>query len=183
MKEIAEIVYNILFAGFGGQGVQFAAKVTAYAGMEGNFEVSLLPSYGPEMRGGTSNCAVRILNMPIASPIVYRPNILLALNEPSYDKFAPVSVPDAAVFYDSSLFDPSTKRDDIKLYPIPATKLAKENELPGLANIIALGYMVKKTSFLPFETIKAGLTKAVPATKAEMLEKNLKALEIGYNLD
>ncbi|MBO4392373.1 MAG: 2-oxoacid:acceptor oxidoreductase family protein [Clostridia bacterium] len=175
------MAYNILFAGFGGQGVQFAAKVTTYSGMMSGKEVSLLPSYGPEMRGGTSNCAVRIDDKMIASPIVNEPNILMALNQPSYDKFAEKVEEGGAIVFDDSLIKRSDSRTDISVYPIPATKLAREHGFVGLANMIALGYMAKKTGFLSLEIIKEGLAKAVPASKAALLGKNIEALEFGYN--
>ncbi len=175
------MAHNILFAGFGGQGVQFAAKVTAYSGMVSGCEVSLLPSYGPEMRGGTSNCAVRIDTKMIAAPIVNEPNILMALNQPSYDKFAVKAEAGGCIIYDDSLIKRSDDRTDINVYPIPATKIARENGYNGLANMIALGYMAKKTGFLPLEDLKEGLKKAVPASKADLLGKNIEALELGYN--
>ena len=175
------MAHNILFAGFGGQGVQFAAKVTAYSGMVSGCEVSLLPSYGPEMRGGTSNCAVRIDTKMIAAPIVNEPNILMALNQPSYDKFAVKAEAGGCIIYDDSLIKRSDDRTDINVYPIPATKLSREHGYTGLANMIALGYMAKKTGFLPIEDIKEGLKKAVPASKAALLDKNIEALEFGYN--
>jgi 2-oxoglutarate ferredoxin oxidoreductase subunit gamma len=175
------MAYNILFAGFGGQGVQFAAKVTTYSGMMSGMEVSLLPSYGPEMRGGTSNCAVRIDSKMIASPIVNEPNLLMALNQPSYDKFAEKVEAGGTVIFDDSLIKRSDTRTDISVYPIPATKLAREHGFVGLANMIALGYMAKKTGFLSLDIIKEGLAKAVPASKAALLGKNIEALEFGFN--
>ena len=175
--------HNILFAGFGGQGIQFVAKVTAYSAMVNDQEVSFLPSYGPEMRGGTSNCAVRISDKPIACPIVNTPNILVALNEPSYDKFHKNAVKGSVILYDNSLFTPSEKRDDVSIYGIPATRLAKENGLEKSLSIIALGYLTKKTDFLPLEAIKAGLDKAISAKTPAVKEMNIKALEMGYNLE
>ncbi len=175
------MAYNILFAGFGGQGVQFAAKVTTYSGMMSGNEVSLLPSYGPEMRGGTSNCAVRIDSRMIASPIVNEPNLLMALNQPSYDKFVEKVETGGAVIFDDSLIKRTDTRTDISVYPIPATKLAREHGFQGLANMIALGYMAKKTGFLSLDILKEGLAKAVPASKAALLGKNIEALEFGFN--
>lgn len=175
------MAHNILFAGFGGQGILFAAKVSAYSGMIAEKEISWLPSYGPEMRGGTSNCAVCIDEKPIASPIVNEPSILMALNEPSFAKFIDKVVPGGTVVYDSFLISAKTERSDINVYGIPATKIAKDNGLDGLANIIALGLMAKKTEFMPLDTLKSAINKVVPATKQEMIDKNIKALEIGYN--
>ena len=172
---------KIIFAGFGGQGVQFVAKVTAYAGMIANKEVSWLPSYGPEMRGGTSNCSVCIDDAPIACPIVNDPDILMALNTPSFDKFESMVVAGGTIVYDSSLINKTSDRTDINCKGIPATKMAKEKELPGLANMIALGYMLKLTNFMGAENIKSAIEKMVPATKAALIAKNIEAIELGYN--
>ena len=172
--------FNMLFAGFGGQGIQFAAKIMAYTGMIQNKEVSLLPSYGPEMRGGTSNCSVCIDDKPIASPLVTEPEQLFALNTPSFLKFINAVAAGGTVIYDSFLINAETDRKDINLCPIPATKMAKDAALNGLANIIALGYFIKKTGVASVEDVTAAIKKAVPPTKAAMVEKNLQALEMGF---
>lgn len=172
---------KIIFAGFGGQGVQFVAKVTAYAGMIDNKEVSWLPSYGPEMRGGTSNCSVCIDDSPIACPIVNDPDILMALNTPSFDKFEPMVVPGGTIVYDSSLINKESARTDINCKGIPATKLAKEKELSGLANMIALGYMLKLTNFMDADIIKSAIEKMVPASKTALVAKNIEAINLGFN--
>jgi len=172
---------KIIFAGFGGQGVQFVAKVTAYAGMIDNKEVSWLPSYGPEMRGGTSNCSVCIDDSPIACPIVNDPDILMALNTPSFDKFEPMVVSGGTIVYDSSLINKESGRTDINCKGIPATKLAKEKELSGLANMIALGYMLKLTNFMDADIIKSAIEKMVPASKAALVAKNIEAINLGFN--
>ncbi len=174
------MAHNILFAGFGGQGVQFAAKVTAYSGMFAGYEVSLLPSYGPEMRGGTSNCAVRIDTKAVASPIVNEPNLLMALNQPSFDKFANKTEAHGHIVYDCSLIKGCDIGNNVSVYPIPATKIAREQGYTGLANMIALGFMIKKTGFLTLDAVKEGLKKAVPASKADLIQKNIEALELGY---
>jgi len=170
----------MLFAGFGGQGIHFAAKIMAYTGMIQNKEISLLPSYGPEMRGGTSNCSVCIDDNPIASPLVTEPEQLFALNTPSFLKFIGAVAKDGTVIYDSFLINAETERQDIVLCPIPATKMAKDAGLNGLANIIALGYFIKKTGVATVADVTAAIKKAVPAKKADMVEKNIQALEIGF---
>lgn len=177
------MAFKMLFAGFGGQGIQFASKVMAYTGMVQNKEVSLLPSYGPEMRGGTSNCSVCIDDNPIASPLVNEPEQLFVLNTPSFLKFVPAVVENGIVVYDSFLINANTDRKDIRLYPIPATKLANENGFHGLANIIALGYFVKKTAVATKDEVIAAIRKAVPAKKADMVEKNISAFELGYSFE
>jgi len=136
---------NMVFAGFGGQGILFLGKVCAYAGLMDGKEVSWLPSYGPEMRGGTCNCSVCLSDEPIASPLVVNPNVLIAMNGPSFDKFIDTVVPGGTVIVDSSLVKSKTDRDDINVFYIPATEQADKNGLKGLANIILLGKHFKES--------------------------------------
>jgi 2-oxoglutarate ferredoxin oxidoreductase subunit gamma len=173
--------HNILIAGFGGQGILFSGKVLAYAGLvEGN-EVSWLPSYGPEVRGGTANCSVTISSEPIGSPLILNPNIFVAMNMPSYEKFIADVEPGGIAIMDSSLIDAKTDRADIKAFYIPATKLANDNNLKGLANMIIIGKLLKETGFAAYESVIKGLEKSVPASKAALIESNKEAIEIGYN--
>ena len=175
------INHNILLAGFGGQGILFSGKVLAYAGLvEGN-EVSWLPSYGPEMRGGTANCSITISSEPIGSPLIINPNIFVAMNLPSYEKFIADVETDGIVIIDSTLVDAKTDRTDIKAFYIPATQLAIENNLKGLANMIVIGKLLKETGFAAYESVIKGLEKSVPASKTALVESNKKAIEIGYN--
>lgn len=127
---------NIVFAGFGGQGILFAGKVVAYAGLIEGRELSWLPSYGPEMRGGTANCSICLSDEPIGSPLVTNPNVLIAMNRPSLDKFVNEVEPGGTILLDSSLIDERVERDDVTVFYVPASKLAEENGLKGLANII-----------------------------------------------
>ena len=115
---------EILLAGFGGQGVLFAGKILAYCGLMDNKELSWLPSYGPEMRGGTANCSVCISDDPIGSPLVLNPDILIAMNQPSFDKFITEVKPGGKVFYDSTLIEAECGRTDIDIFPIPSSQLA-----------------------------------------------------------
>ena len=124
---------NALLAGFGGQGILFMGKVIAYAGLTDGKEVSWLPSYGPEMRGGTANCSVCISSDPICSPLVVTPNVFVAMNGPSYDKFIDSVVPGGIVILDSTLVEREVKRDDITVCLVPATQMAEEHGLKGLA--------------------------------------------------
>lgn len=175
------INHNILLAGFGGQGILFAGKVLAYAGLvEGN-EVSWLPSYGPEMRGGTANCSITISSEPIGSPLILNPNIFAAMNMPSYEKFIEDVAAGGVAVIDSSLIDAKTDRTDIKVFFIPATKLANENNFKGLANMIIIGKLLKETGFTAYESVLKGLEKSVPANKTALIESNKRAIEIGYN--
>ena len=131
--------WNFVFAGFGGQGILFAGKVVAYAGMMEEREVSWLPSYGPEMRGGTANCSVCLSSRPIGSPLVLEPDALVVMNNPSYDKFINTVAPGGVAVIDSALVDRKTSRTDITALYVPATKLAQENGMGKLANLIMLG--------------------------------------------
>ncbi len=172
---------KILIAGFGGQGILFTGKALAYTGLKAGKEVSWLPSYGPEMRGGTANCSVTISDTPIGSPIVDKPDVLVAMNLPSLEKYYNETEKDGYVVYDSSLINKDATRSDVVTVGIPATKLASDNGLDGLANMIILGKVIKETSVLTLEQIKNSLAQMVPPKKAELLEKNVKAIELGYN--
>ena len=158
---------KILIAGFGGQGILFSGKALAYTGLKAGKEVSWLPSYGPEMRGGTANCSVTISDTPIGSPIVDKPDILIAMNLPSLEKYFNETEKGGYIIYDSS--------------GIPATKLANDNNLNGLANMIIMGKTLKISNVLTLDQIKNSLAQMVPAKKAELLENNIKAIELGYN--
>lgn len=170
---------NIVFAGFGGQGILFAGKVVAYAGLIEGRELSWLPSYGPEMRGGTANCSICLSDEPIGSPLVTNPNVLIAMNRPSLDKFVNEVEPGGTILLDSSLIDERVERDDVTVFYVPASKLAEENGLKGLANIILVGKLRKELAFCTEETLDKALQKCIPARKAGMLGFNRKALEIG----
>ena len=170
---------SMIFAGFGGQGILFTGKMAAYSGMMDGKEVSWLPSYGPEMRGGTANCSVCVSDEPIACPLVITPDVLLAMNTPSYEKFIGDVVPGGVAILDSSLITLKSDRTDIKVCYVPATALADENGLNGLANMILFGKMLKETGFTSIETLKKSLEKVVPAKKAALIESNLKAVALG----
>ena len=173
---------NMVFAGFGGQGVLFAGKVVAYAGLIEGRELSWLPSYGPEMRGGTANCSICLSDEPIGSPLVTNPHVLIAMNRPSLDKFVNDVEPGGVILLDSSLIDVKVERDDVTTYYVPASTLAEENGLKGLANIILVGKLFKEVGFCSAETLDKALQKCIPARKAAMLDFNRKAIEIGSAL-
>lgn len=170
---------NIVFAGFGGQGVLFAGKVTAYAGLIDEKEISWLPSYGPEMRGGTANCSVCISDDAIGAPIVTNPNFLIAMNLPSLDKFINEVEPGGTVIIDSSLIDKKVERTDIDVHYIPAANLAEENELKGLGNMILVGKLFSLLDDFSDETLDKAIEKCVPASKPQMLGFNRKAVQLG----
>lgn len=173
--------YSILLAGFGGQGILFAGKIIAYAGLMDNLEVSWLPSYGPEMRGGTANCSVTLSDEPIGSPLIINPNILCAMNIPSFDKFIGEVVEGGIAVVDSSLVDKKSDRTDISCYYIPATAMANEENLRGLANMIMLGKILKVSGFTTLENLFSAIEKSVPESKSHLLEPNQKAVRLGYN--
>ena len=171
---------QILIAGFGGQGVLFAGKCLAYEGLFEDKQVSWLPSYGPEMRGGTANCSVIISDNPVGSPIVSKPDVLIAMNLPSLDLFEKAVAPGGMIFVDSSLIERKVERTDVKVFYIPATKLASDNNIPTLANMIIMGKVLAETNgFDDEEGVKNALTKVISAKRADMLEINLNAMKLG----
>ena len=172
---------QILIAGFGGQGVLFAGKFLAYKGMLEDKQVSWLPSYGPEMRGGTANCSIIISDEPVGSPIVSNPDALIVMNLPSFDKYENSVVSGGKVFIDSTLISRQAVRDDIDAYYIPATKMAADAGIPTLANMIILGKMIKETGAISFENLVDVMKKIVSAKRSELIDINIKALEAGYN--
>ena len=174
---------KVLFAGFGGQGILFSGKFLAYEGLLEDRQVSWLPSYGPEMRGGTASCSVILSDTPIGSPIITDPNILIAMNLPSYDKYEPTVEKGGKVFVDSALVSRKASRDDVDTYYIPATRLASENGMPTLANMIILGKVIKETGVIPFENVERTLKKVISAKRADMLDINMKALKMGYDYE
>ena len=168
-----------VFAGFGGQGILFAGKLLAYKGLTEDKQVSWLPSYGPEMRGGTASCSVIISDTPVGSPIVSNPDILIAMNLPSLDKYENLVKAGSMIFYDSSLIEREVKRNDVKAFPIPATKLADDNGTPTLANMIIMGKVLGETGEFTDEGVLAALKKVISAKRADMLDVNLNAMKIG----
>ena len=171
---------GILIAGFGGQGVLFAGKFLAYKGLLEERNVSWLPSYGPEMRGGTANCSVMLCDDPVGSPIVNEPDVLIAMNLPSLDKYEGAVVPGGKIFVDSSLIVRKVTREDVTTYYIPATALAKEIGAPTLANMVMIGKVIRETGAVSYDDLEAGLKKVVSARHADLMEINKKAIETGY---
>lgn len=172
---------QILIAGFGGQGVLFAGKVLAYKGLEEDKHISWLPSYGPEMRGGTANCSVIISDTPVGSPIVSEPDILIAMNLPSLDKYESAVCPGGKVFIDSFLINRMIQRTDIEAHYVPATKIAREMGLGALANMVLLGSVIRNTGAVSESGIKEALAKTVSAKHPELLDFNLRAIQAGMD--
>lgn len=174
---------QFLFSGFGGQGILFAGKFLAYKGLMDEKQVSWLPSYGPEMRGGTASCGVIISDEPVGSPIVARPDVLVAMNLPSLDKYESAVVPGGMIFADSTLIERKVTRDDVKVFYVPATKLANDNGTPTLANMVLMGKILKELNDFGEDSLRAALSKVISAKRADMLEVNLHAMQIGADYE
>ena len=172
---------QILFAGFGGQGILFSGKFLAYKGLVQNKNVSWLPSYGPEMRGGTANCSVIISDMPVGSPIIEKPDILVAMNLPSLQKFVNAVVPGGKIIIDSTLIDVKVERTDVEVFYVPATQMAKDAGFSTLANMILTGKVLKETDAVTYEGNKETLESFIPAKKANLIDVNCQALQAGYD--
>jgi len=174
-------VQQFLFAGFGGQGILFSGKFLAYEALLQGREVSWMPSYGPEMRGGTADCGVIISDKPIGSPIIISPDVLIAMNLPSLDKFEPRTAAGGKIFLDSSLISRKVERTDVDVYYIPATRMASDDNLEGLANMIILGNVIRHTGVMEPENFGRAMKKIVSERRQDMLDMNIKAMELGYN--
>lgn len=170
---------SVLLSGFGGQGLLFAGKMLAYSGLMENKEVSWLPSYGPEMRGGTASCSVVISDDPVGSPLVLEPDILIAMNRPSFLKYIGTVKPGGIAIIDSTMVEDRPERDDISFYAVPATQLAQDAGLKGLANVILIGKLVKESGCVTPESLQAAVPKCVSAKRQELVGYNMQALEIG----
>jgi 2-oxoisovalerate ferredoxin oxidoreductase beta subunit len=168
---------RVKIAGFGGQGVLMLGEVLAEAGLDSGYEVSWLPSYGPEMRSGTSNCHVRVSDRAIDSPLVSRPNVLLALNEPSLHKFLPSLEPGGLAFYNGPAVPEGCSRSDVRLFAIPFTEIADALGATKAANIVMLGAMLEATGCLDSAQITQALRRLVRSDR--WYEIDLQALERG----
>ncbi|MDR0999818.1 MAG: 2-oxoacid:acceptor oxidoreductase family protein [Clostridiales bacterium] len=183
MSKRADVETKILIAGFGGQGILFAGKFLAYIGLLNGRQVSWLPSYGPEMRGGTASCSVVISNGPIGSPIVNNPHYLIVMNTPSLVRYEPDVTPGGLIFADNALITRKVERKDVQAFYIPATSLADEMGLKNLANMIILGAFIKRAGICAYDDFAPALDKTVPPRRKNLIDANLKALETGYSYD
>jgi len=172
---------QILIAGFGGQGVLFAGKFLAYKGMMEDKQVSWLPSYGPEMRGGTANCSVVLSDSPVGSPIITNPDVLVAMNLPSLQKFVDSVVPGGKIIIDSTLISAKVERTDVEVYYVPATQLAKDAGFATLANMVLMGKLMAVCDTVPYEGNRQTLESFIPAKKANLIDINCQALQTGYD--
>ena len=173
---------RIIISGFGGQGVMLMGRLLAYAGMIEGKKVAWMPSYGPEMRGGTANCTVLISSNEIGSPIVSHPKVLIAMNQPSLDKFELNVNENGLIILNDSLIEREVKRNDVDVIRIPADDIAAKLGNPRAANMVALGAYVKKSGVVKSETIFKALEKALTGPKQKLLDINKKALKQGAEL-
>ena len=174
-------IIKMIFAGFGGQGILFAGRVAAYAGFLAGKEVTWLPAYGAEARGGTSNSAVIISDNLIGTPIVRNPFYLTAMNLPSLDRFESLVEAGGTIFVDETIIPRKVERNDVKSIYIPATYLADQEGFPKSANVVMLGAMMKETGLFTPDEMYAALIKSVSASKTDLIDVNKKAFDIGYD--
>jgi 2-oxoglutarate ferredoxin oxidoreductase subunit gamma len=170
---------EFLIAGFGGQGVMFAGQLLAYAAMGEGLHVTWIPSYGPEMRGGTAHCYVVISDRPIGSPVVRRPRVVMAFNNPSFEKYESYAAPQGLLAYNVSLIEANSGREDVIRLPVPATDLADETGDLRLANVVMLGAVLTAHPVLPVAAIRHALDEHIPAHHRDLLPRNLEALDKG----
>jgi 2-oxoglutarate ferredoxin oxidoreductase subunit gamma len=171
---------EIIIAGFGGQGVLFAGQVLAYAAMDLGREVTWIPSYGPEMRGGTANCTVVIADEEIGSPLVQNPPAAIALNLPSYDKYEPLIQKDGVIVVNASMVDRGAKRQDITTIFVHANEIAEEIGDRKLTNMAVVGALLAKLPEISLEAVEAALKAHLPERHHKLLPKNYEALKRGY---
>lgn len=173
---------SIIVSGFGGQGALFAGQLLAYAGMDNGRFVTWIPSYGPEMRGGTAHCTVIISDEPIGAPIVSRPGIAIVLNGPSFDKYEPLVLPGGLLVVNSSIVETRSNREDIDTIYIPANDIAEEFGSSKMLNMATLGGMIAQRPILSLETIQKALKDHLPKDKTALLSGNLQVLQRGYEM-
>ena len=172
--------YDVIIAGFGGQGVMVIGNVLAYAAMMEGHYVTYLPVYGVEMRGGMANCTVVIASRPIGSPVVGKPHAAIVMNLPSLMKYEPLILPHGLLFLNSSLIEPKeTSRKDIEILPIPVNEIAINNGNPKLANMVALGAFNEKTKLVQMNSLFESLGKVLDDRYHHLIPSNIKAIEVG----
>lgn len=174
-------MYEIIIAGFGGQGVMSMGQWLAYAGMAEGKEISWLPSYGPEQRGGTANVSVVISDEAVGSPVITKPSIAVVLNNPSFDKFEPKVKKGGLLIVNASLVNRHSTREDIHIIEIPATEMANELGESKVANAIIVGALIQQTKLLSLESIEQALTKVLSKTKEHLIDLNYVALQKGVS--
>ena len=171
---------STIFAGFGGQGILFAGTALARAAMAEGLEVLWIPSYGPEMRGGTASCTVIVASETIGSPIVDKADAVVALNPPSMAKFEGVVAPGGLLVLNASLIEAEPKRTDIEVVALPGTALARAAGDDRLVSVVALGALIARRPIVSLDSTRAAISAIVSAKHPEFLAADLAALEAGF---
>jgi 2-oxoglutarate ferredoxin oxidoreductase subunit gamma len=171
---------EIIIAGFGGQGVLFGGQVLAYAAMDAGKEVTWIPSYGPEMRGGTANCTVIIADDEIGSPLVKNPPLAVALNLPSFDKYEETMAPGGTLIVNQSMVDRGAKRTDITVILVPCNEIAEELGDKKLMNMVAMGALLTVLPEVTIRDVEKALEGHLPARHQHLLPRNFEALRRGF---
>lgn len=171
---------EILIAGFGGQGVLFAGQVLAYAAMDTGYEVTWIPSYGPEMRGGTANCTVIIADEEIGSPLVKNPPAVIALNLPSFDKYEPLVQAGGVIVVNESMVDRKAERDDITVIYVPGNEMAEACGDRRLLNMVMAGALLAVFDALSLDDAKAALKAHLPEKHQKLIPNNFDAMDRGF---
>lgn len=170
---------EIIVSGFGGQGALFAGQLLTYAGLYEGRHVTWIPSYGPEMRGGTAHCTVILSDEPIGSPIIRNPTIAIVLNPPSMDKYEPLLTPGGILVVNTSLVRRPPQRDDLTVIEVPANDMARELGNVRMSNVVLLGALLATKEIVSPESLEKALEEEIPAHRKHIIEPNKKALERG----
>jgi 2-oxoglutarate ferredoxin oxidoreductase subunit gamma len=170
---------EVIFAGFGGQGVLFAGQLLAYAGLAQGLEVTWIPSYGPEMRGGTANCTVVLADDEIGSPMVAHPTAVVAFNGPSLDKYEPLVKAGGVLVVNASLIPQAVRRTDLQVVRVAGNELAEGLGERRLINMVLLGALLSRLPVLPLDALEAALKEHLPERHHHLLPANSRALRAG----
>lgn len=175
------VYQDVIMAGFGGQGVMLIGNLLAYAGMHAGLNVTYIPVYGPEMRGGTANCTVVISDEDIGSPIIQRPKSLIIMNQPSLDKFEPRLEDGGVQVLNTSLVDATQVASRVRTVGVPANEIADAIGTTKMANMVALGAYVQATGVVPLDAVKESLKSVISAHYSHLIPKNAAALQAGFD--
>jgi len=170
---------EVIVSGFGGQGAMFAGQLLTYTGMDEGYQVTWIPSYGPEMRGGTAHCTVILSDDPIGSPIIRNPSAAIVMNPPSMEKYEPLLRPGGVLVVNSTLVRTQSARDDIVAVYVPANDLATELGNAKMANVVLLGALLATKPILPIEALKKAMDDHIPERRKHIIEPNKRALDRG----
>lgn len=170
---------EVLISGFGGQGALFAGQLLAYTGMDEGWQVTWIPSYGPEMRGGTAHCIIILSEETIGSPVIRQPTMCIVMNPASMEKYEPLIKPGGLLVANSTLIRERSERDDIEVVYIPANDLASELGNAKMANIVLLGAMLGTREIVPLDSVKRSMHEHIPAARQKIVEPNKRALDRG----